>query len=183
MSDLKQTPWKNGGGITREIAERRSDGALVWRLSMADVASDGPFSNFAGLTRVLTVIEGNGMELISPECSLSALYGQPVRFDGALDVASRLRDGPLRDLNLMFDPLLCDGDVTPVAGPHQRVLQAGPDLTYGVHCLEGAIDLDGTDQLPPGDTALIDAGSVEMQLAEGAFALLITLTVQDHSQK
>ena len=41
FNDLTETPWKNGGGITREIGEARQDGSLIWRLSMADVAGDG----------------------------------------------------------------------------------------------------------------------------------------------
>jgi environmental stress-induced protein Ves len=51
-------PWKNGGGITHEILKQEHGGKLLWRLSIAEVASDGPFSLFPGLSRILTVIEG-----------------------------------------------------------------------------------------------------------------------------
>ena len=70
-------PWKNGGGITHEIAREDRDGALLWRLSIAEVASDGPFSAFTGLSRILTVIEGAGLHLHTPEGRLDAL---PLRF-------------------------------------------------------------------------------------------------------
>ena len=63
FANLATAPWKNGGGVTREIARLDSDGAMVWRLSIADVAVEGPFSKFAGMQRILTVIEGAGMRL------------------------------------------------------------------------------------------------------------------------
>ena len=104
FSELQQTPWKNGGGITREIAVARAGDCLIWRLSIADVGVDGPFSKFNGLQRILTVIAGRGMELISPHETLQADYAVPVRFDGGWDTQSKLKDGPLRDLNLIYDP-------------------------------------------------------------------------------
>ena len=59
-------PWKNGGGVTHEIAKSEEDGAWLWRLSIAEVATDGPFSAFLGLSRILTVIEGEGLQLHLP---------------------------------------------------------------------------------------------------------------------
>lgn len=59
-------PWKNGGGETREIAifpPAANLDTLDWRISMAVVAQDGPFSSFPGIDRTLCVIEGAGMEL------------------------------------------------------------------------------------------------------------------------
>lgn len=179
MADLKITPWKNGGGVTREIAALRIGGVLAWRLSMADVASDGPFSNFTGLARILTVLEGNGMDLNSPNGSLAALYGAPVRFDGGLSVECRLRDGPVRDLNLMFDPMICAGGVTRAPGPMRQVLQAGPSQTIGIFGLRGTSSIDGSTALFAGDTALFETGSAELSVPEGAEALLITLALAD----
>ena len=174
FSELTETPWKNGGGITREIAEARQDGALVWRLSMADVAGDGPFSNFAGLVRILTVIDGGGMALVSPDGVLEADYGKPVRFDGGLAITARLKDGPLRDLNVMFDPQLCDGDVTRVGGPYDLTHHAGPSETVGVHCLKGIAGV-GKAQLNRGDTALIERAAAAIRLDEAASVLLIRI--------
>jgi uncharacterized protein len=180
-SELAPTPWKNGAGVTREIAAVRRGEAVVWRLSMADVASDGPFSNFAGLIRVLTVIDGNGMELITPTETLYADYGEPVRFDGALKIEAKLIDGPLRDLNLFFDPLYCEGKVVSLAGPYRQALRANPDLTFAVHGLRGDVMLDGTAPLRTGDTALIEAESVQLDLAKGVSALLISLARRAHT--
>jgi environmental stress-induced protein Ves len=175
MSELKTIPWKNGGGVTREIAASQERGELAWRLSMADVDSDGPFSRFEGLTRILTVIEGNGMDLISAGKTQEALNGLPVRFDGALNIESKLRDGPLRDLNLMFNPIFYDGDVTCRSGPHNEMLQAGPARTIAVFALRGAGQIDKTIRLFAGDTMLLDAGSAQLTLDRDAAVLLISL--------
>ncbi|HAJ22213.1 MAG TPA: HutD-family protein, partial [Rhodospirillaceae bacterium] len=61
--DYKETPWKNGGGITREIALKEDEDGFLWRLSIADVRTDGPFSSFPDRHRILTVIAGVGMRL------------------------------------------------------------------------------------------------------------------------
>lgn len=81
-SDFQTARWQNGGGVTHEIARLEEGGALVWRISLAEVAADGPFSSFAALTRVLTVIDGMGMDLETPTQVLPALPLGPVRFSG-----------------------------------------------------------------------------------------------------
>ena len=62
----RRQPWKNGGGETIEIAVFPA-GASVddfdWRISMALVATDGPFSTFSGIDRTLTILDGQGIDL------------------------------------------------------------------------------------------------------------------------
>ncbi len=63
-ADHKRMPWKNGGGETVEIAVAPQDAALGdfdWRISMATVAADGPFSIFPGIDRTLSILSGSGM--------------------------------------------------------------------------------------------------------------------------
>ena len=176
FSELHQMPWKSGGGITREIAVARAGEALIWRLSIADVGVDGPFSKFEGLQRILTVIEGRGVELIAQHETLQADYAVPVRFDGGWDVQSKLKDGPLRDLNLIYNPTLCTGDVV-VLGGGTRILHATPRQIYAIHCLKGTINLSKTEQFKIGDTALLEAGSLQLVIDEGASALLISMAI------
>ncbi len=95
--------WKNGGGITREIARVSEDDRILWRLSMAEVASDGPFSAFPGLTRILTVIRGAGLVLRTPLGVMTAEPMQPVRFSGDLPVDCTRIAGDVTDLNVIFD--------------------------------------------------------------------------------
>lgn len=177
-SDLVDRPWRNGGGITREICERHHGTELLWRLSMADVASDGPFSDFSGLMRVLTVIKGGTMELITPEGRLMARPRAPVRFDGGLAVRSRLCDGPLTDLNLMFAPNRMAGEVRLIEGPLTCRLTASERQIHALHHLSGAADLGTNGTLSPGDTLLLEsAASTEVTLPPGSAALLIALTL------
>ena len=77
--------------------------AFDWRVSMAEVASDGPFSLFPGIDRTLTVIEGEGMELmIEGRPSLIVGAGaDPVVFPGDVPTSAKLQSGPIRDLNVM----------------------------------------------------------------------------------
>jgi len=103
--DLVRVPWKNGGGTTAEVAAfPKGSGfeAFGWRISMADVASDGPFSLFPGIDRTLILVEGDGIELdvegiahpldrVSPKLS----------FSGDDITTGRLLSGPIRDLNVM----------------------------------------------------------------------------------
>lgn len=96
--------WKNGGGITREIAREEAAGGLLWRLSIAEVAADGPFSAFPGQARILTVIDGAGLWLDTPDRRIEVLPFAPVAFSGDLVVHCRRIDGPVRDFNLIYDP-------------------------------------------------------------------------------
>jgi environmental stress-induced protein Ves len=175
-SDLAEVPWKNGGGITREIAIAKEQGELLWRLSMADVTVDGPFSNFGGLMRILTVIKGNGMDLISSQGILSADLNRPVRFDGALKIDSKLKDGPIQDLNLIFNPLHCGGEVMPIKGPYRKHHDADSHIVLGVHCAQGVVGIGDDTHLHPGDTALISSGTIQLKLDEAASAMLVMVT-------
>ncbi len=101
--DYREMPWKNGGGVTTEIAVfPRDASAFDWRVSMARVAADGGFSEFAGVDRTLSVLTGAGIEL--------AVRGGAVRlgpdtaphfFPGDAPAYARLIDGPILDLNVM----------------------------------------------------------------------------------
>jgi len=151
-------PWQNGGGVTHEVA-RAAPGAPFWRLSIAEVAADGPFSAFPGMTRILTVIEGAGMVLETPGGRLAAQPMQPVRFAGDLPVTGRLLAGPVRDLNLIFDARGWQGAVASLAA-------AGPPVAEGGVTM--LLDLAGRI-LPAGAVAMLAEGeAVPEGLAHGA---------------
>ena len=59
-------PWRNGGGETLEIAADPADAgstAFRWRVSVATVEHDGPFSRFPGVARTLVLLDGAGLRL------------------------------------------------------------------------------------------------------------------------
>ena len=65
-SDHRRMPWKNGGGMTVEIAVSPEGAGIEdfdWRVSMAFVEQDGPFSIFPGIDRTLAVLSGDGIVL------------------------------------------------------------------------------------------------------------------------
>jgi uncharacterized protein len=104
--DCKTTPWKNGGGSTTEIAIGPAGASLEnfdWRVSMARVASDGPFSDFAGIDRTLAVVKGNGLVLtIGKDAPVTLSSGSdPVSFPGDTPTSARLTAGEITDLNVM----------------------------------------------------------------------------------
>ena len=105
-ADLVAAPWKNGGGVTREVAafpEGAGLDAFVWRVSIADVAQAGAFSRFAGIDRTLVLLSGAGILLDEAQGQTHTLT-QPLdiaRFAGETAIDARLVDGATRDFNLM----------------------------------------------------------------------------------
>ncbi|GHG11293.1 HutD family protein [Streptomyces filamentosus] len=103
--DRTATSWRNGGGVTREVAAGPAGAGLddfAWRVSLADVAAGGPFSSFPGVDRVITVVEGPGMELTvdgTPH-TVAEPYA-PFPFSGDAVTECRLLGGPLVDFNVM----------------------------------------------------------------------------------
>jgi len=93
-------PWKNGGGVTREIAvfpEGAED--FDWRISMAEVSQAGPFSRFEGVDRHLTVLSGR-MRLDMPDGRHILNADDSTAFAGETPVeATPLL--PVIDLNVM----------------------------------------------------------------------------------
>lgn len=104
-ADHKRMRWKNGGGVTVEIAIHPINASVDnfdWRISTATVANDGPFSIFPGIDRTLSVLEGNGI-VLDVEGTETTLTLETVPFSFAADATSgaQLIDGPITDLNVM----------------------------------------------------------------------------------
>ena len=100
-ADVAPQPWANGGGTTRELL-RADDGA--WRLSLADVDTDGPFSTFPGKHRLLTVVDGPVLALVVDGVEQVVEPRRPFAFDGDADVVASVPEGPVRVLNVIADP-------------------------------------------------------------------------------
>jgi environmental stress-induced protein Ves len=162
-------PWKNGGGVTHEIARRADEQGLIWRLSVAEVGADGPFSAFPALTRILTVIEGAGMALEAPGTALAARPLEPVRFSGDLPIFGRLINGPLRDLNVIFDAARITADVSLVT---DILPGRAPGAEQALFCLAGSYR---TSEGPVGPGAIVFCGDGTISAEPDASALLITL--------
>jgi environmental stress-induced protein Ves len=100
-SDYRVMPWANRRGTTTEMIRVDRDGTLDWRLSMAQVVEDGPFSRLPGVARNLTVIAGPGFDLVGPGLRLRAAPLEPVAFSGDLEIRAEGVTGPSVDFNVM----------------------------------------------------------------------------------
>jgi len=98
-------PWRNGGGLTRELLAWPSPHDWQLRISVADITAAGPFSAFEGRERWFAVLEGAGVVLrIDGDAHTVAAGGAPIRFGGEARVDCTPVDGPTRDFNLMAPP-------------------------------------------------------------------------------
>lgn len=93
--------WTNGRGFTDEVIAVPDRGAWDWRLSIAEVNEDGPFSSLPGVERALVVADGPGMTLFVGGSAVVLRRYEGTRFAGDDDARAALTRGPVRDLNLM----------------------------------------------------------------------------------
>ncbi len=105
-ADHRRMPWKNGGGETVEVIVHPQGASLAdfgWRVSMAGVADDGPFSVFPGIDRTLAVLTGEGMALSIEGLGdrLLTPASPPLTFPADAPTTARLAGGPITDLNVM----------------------------------------------------------------------------------
>lgn len=167
INEMPPSPWKNGGGFTREIALCADDRGLIWRLSVADVERPGPFSLFEGKSRVLTVIEGAGLRLVLQRSVIDARPGLPVRFSGDLPIDCVLVEGPVRDFNLIYDPARIQMSVERL-GPGTHVAKGAALFPLDADCT-----VDGFGRVPLGSILLTESDEAQRIDVSGA-ALLVT---------
>ena len=150
--DYSRTRWKNDGGWTTEIA--RGDGQpgddFRWRVSIANIETDGPFSSFPDVTRDLLLLEGNGIELDIDDNAPLRLSGRFERahFDGESRVQCRLLAGATRDFNVMARRSAVRAEVVarPLVGA--MVILPEPGVEWLVHVFAGhARARSGSEQL------------------------------------
>lgn len=99
--DIPPRRWDNGGGLARDLLE--GGPPWRWRLSLADITADGPFSPYPGVERWFAVVEGDGVELlIDGQPAVIRPLDPPLVFDGRVAPHCRLLGGPVRALNLML---------------------------------------------------------------------------------
>jgi len=102
FSEHLAMPWANGKGTSYEVASNRdASNQWSWRVAIAPVVEDGPFSSLPGIDRQLVVINGNGMVLEVDGKTVDCLPSQVVAFSGDATAYARLIDGPSVDLGLM----------------------------------------------------------------------------------
>ncbi|MFD3554683.1 HutD family protein [Streptomyces goshikiensis] len=161
-ADRAAAVWKNGGGVTREIAawpESAGTGDFEWRVSLADVAADGPFSGFPGVDRTLTLAEGAGMDLtVAGAHRLVDERYAPRHFAGDAPTDCRLLDGPVLNFNVMYRRDTTRAQTAVVRGD-LALAAAEPGETLLVVALDGPATLEDAGAGPgePVELARYDA--------------------------
>jgi environmental stress-induced protein Ves len=165
----RRMPWKNGGGVTEEIAREPAEGEFAWRLSMARIDAPGPFSDFSGYSRVMVLLEGAGLTLQAPgeQDRILRRAGDWTRFDGSLAIHCSLQAGSCTDLNLMVrKDLRFEAGVETVTGPlplrpegHRLIVVALDDLSIQGDGQSLSLAALGTVLLEGGEQATLASGS------------------------
>ena len=153
--------WRNDGGWTREIARGGEAEDWDWRVSIADVETDGPFSRFPGIEREIVLLSGAGMHFDFGDGEAFDLTPETprLRFDGDRALDSHLLDGPTRDFNLMWARDRIDAELwlRPMVGSATLAVAAGE--TWLIHVASGGLVPQGANPgtLVAGDTAWLRA--------------------------
>lgn len=178
--DFRRMPWRNGRGTTLELARSPAEGAAFdWRLSAADVGSDGPFSPFPGCDRVLVLLEGAGIELQHADGRTTRL-AQPfetVRFSGDEPIDSRLVDGPIRDFNAIVERTRFGVELAVVRSAERAA--AACELATGgaellVYAFQGDAHVDGVT-VAAGELLHVAPAPPRSRVASDGIALAVVL--------
>jgi environmental stress-induced protein Ves len=158
------TPWKNGGGVTHEAFRMPPGaGAFRWRMSVAEIREDGPFSDFGGYGRTMVLLRGAGLRLKFPDGRRTHLraVGDLIEFDGAPAPACRLSAGPCVDLNLIAANSLAGVESAVLRVAEARSLTVQDEDAVLVFCIEGSLRVapaaDGAAVLGAWDLAVVTA--------------------------
>ena len=183
-ADYRRMRWKNGGGWTTELATLANADASAgfdWRVSIADVESDGPFSVFAGCDRHIALLEGTGMELRFDDAAPLRLDKRLrfASFAGEAPVQGRLLSGPVRDFNVIVRRGAFSAELLhrPLVGP--MVFLPDAAATWFVHLVGGRAALKDFPggELESGESLLIEPGDGARNrvLSGGGEVLLVKL--------
>ena len=164
-STFKRSPWKNGGGITHEAIRVPATGdPFLWRVSLAQIDSSGPFSDFAGYARKMVLLQGPGIELTHGDGQHRVLenVGDCVEFAGAMPTHCELLGGPCVDLNLMVaESLRSTARVERLVEGLLAAANGETTLILGIESpMSLTSDAGDTVRLEPWDLAVLSRGNV-----------------------
>ncbi|TAL94354.1 MAG: hypothetical protein EPN73_18530 [Paraburkholderia sp.] len=97
IASVPEEPWRNGGGVTRTLAT----GSGQWRISLADIERDGPYSRFEAFSRTSLVLRGGGVTLRDRNAVVQLKPFEAVEYDGNVAWNAFLVEGPVTALNVM----------------------------------------------------------------------------------
>ena len=193
FDDSRRQPWANGAGSTRELLQWPGDGQpWQWRLSIADVDRDAPFSIFPGVDRILVLLSGDGLSLRFADVDgghgreerLETPYAT-ARFPGEVALSGGPIGGATTDFNLMWRRGQFDAElwVRPMVGSIQLFAAAGE--TWALHVAAGHVAGEGGLHLDVGDTLVLDddGNARHLRLDGTGTALLVRLQERERDRR
>jgi environmental stress-induced protein Ves len=175
------TPWANGGGVTHEVLKAPPGAGYSdfdWRLSIAGIVQDGPFSSLPGVDRTFVMGSEGLLRMVIDGESRDLGLGALAVFPGEADVRVEVLEGPTRNLNLMTRRAVCEGsiDVQRFSGALRVGGTRGP---AAVVVLSGTVRRGGEGALQP--LQVLVPGSEEEDVS-CEDALLAAVHVRFHPQ-
>jgi uncharacterized protein len=172
--------WKNGLGRTAEIARHPASGTeFDWRISIATISADGPFSAFPGCDRTLVPISGGGVALdFADGATLRGGCFDLLRFAGEHGCEGRLLGGETRDLNVITRRAAVAHTVEIAALPFRIATDGATTLIVALAGSFTAASDSGRWRLDPDDVLRIDGAGIDvrgMPIAPEARAAIVTL--------
>jgi uncharacterized protein len=138
------TAWRNGAGTTRSLASSDdADGAVLWRVSVADLQHESEFSSFPDLNRLFVPLGATRLSVDGSERHCEA--GEQVRFAGEAAVSAAARV-PTRALNVMTRRGKYRAEVFLRSRGSDRPTRGCPDLTVLLGALEADVHLVPLDE-------------------------------------
>ncbi|WP_244831431.1 HutD family protein [Caballeronia sp. TF1N1] len=184
LASFAPQAWRNGGGTTRALAEDTEGG---WRISLADVERDGPYSRFPGMTRQSLVMTGAGVTLQDDAVQCHLRRGIAMEYDGGVAWQATLHDGPVVALNVMALRGRYRARIEPLRDAAFVPLECvALVLTMNGRCLVHAADSDDEIVLAEGHVLTRMPGAPALHLAprsSGSDASIALVIVEPDSRR
>lgn len=145
LTELAKTRWKNGQGLTTEIAidpadSNFSEEKFIWRLSCAEVKGANSFSQFMGYDRSLIVWQGDGILLNSKKLDPFV----PYNFHGEDRISCELVNSAVQDLGIIFRRGKVQSELKVILGNdnEKKIVRCLKDQITFLFVAEGTVEIN-----------------------------------------
>ena len=176
-ADYVVRPWKNGGGTTRDIAVSPPGASLDtfdWRLSLAQVDRNGPFSRFDNVDRTIVLLNG-AMTLHERGRRIDLVLDEPFAFAGERAIEATVAGGSTLDFNVMTRRGRASHTARRESFSKLTHVEPRAGSTVVLFALDDGLIVDG-EHLAVHDTFIITARRISVApAADSAAALVIEI--------
>ncbi|HEY8310615.1 MAG TPA: HutD family protein, partial [Gemmatimonadaceae bacterium] len=183
--EYRRMPWRNGLGETAQLAIGPAGATLddfEWRVSMARIDADGPFSIFPDTDRTLTVLRGDGLYLsVDGRASVELTRdSEPLAFRGDIAAIAKLLGAPVADLNVMTRHGKLQHSMRRIPLPGDVTLAVNASVALLV-CAEGPLVVTAnarSARLESLDTLLLEQPPTELRVSGNEFAVAYLIEIE-----